>query len=71
MGWNENLKKLMDEHGETCYRLSKSLGLQQSTVGNWVNGVHYPGKLARLKLARHFKVPVSTFDAEKEGGSSK
>ena len=55
------LAALMREHNETAYRLSKELGISQTTVKNWLDGSNVP-QLAKLSaLADHYGAPQEAF----------
>ena len=42
MNFAQALKKAMAEKGVTAYRLSKDLGVHQTTISNWLNGKSAP-----------------------------
>lgn len=48
------LKIQMDRKCETAYRLSKEIGVSQSTVANWLNRKAVPQKAHVGKLAEHY-----------------
>lgn len=56
MKFSELLTTLMDEHGETAYRLSKILGVSQSTVANWTGGDSLPQKFYVKEIAEHYGI---------------
>ena len=66
MSFSENLAKIQAEHGETNYRLAKSIGVHQSSVANWHSGVLPHPKHIKL-LADHFGVTVDELLKEDEG----
>lgn len=49
------LKCHMEERCETAYRLSKEIGVSQTTVANWLNGANAPQLASIGKLADHFE----------------
>lgn len=55
MGFKENLVALQKKHAETNYRLSKAIGVHQTTVHNWQNGV-MPQLEHRALLAQHYGI---------------
>lgn len=55
------LTDLMRQHNETAYRLSKTIGVSQSTIRNWETGSNRP-QLAKLgALASHYGLPQEDF----------
>ena len=55
------LTDLMRQHNETAYRLSKNIGVSQTTIKNWERGSNSP-QLAKLgALATHYGVPQEAF----------
>ena len=55
------LTDLMRQNNETAYRLSKTIGVSQTTIKNWVKGSNSP-QLAKLgALANHYGVPQESF----------
>lgn len=61
---NEILKKLLAEKGVTAYRMAADLGLPQSTVSEWLNGVYRPKADKLLLLAEYFNVSVEALMKE-------
>lgn len=57
MGFAENLARLQEEHGETSYRLAKAIGVHQTSIANWKNGIKPHPKHAKL-VAKHYGVKV-------------
>ena len=57
MGFGENLARLQEEHGETSYRLAKAIGVHQTSITNWKNGIKPHPKHAKL-VAKHYGVKV-------------
>ena len=55
MQFNEVLKKLMNEHGVTAYKLSKDIGCSPQTVTNWLSGA-IPGSNKLQAIAGYFGV---------------
>ena len=56
MRFSELLTNLMDERGETAYRLAKELDISQSTVSNWTGGESIPQKLYVKQIAEHYGI---------------
>lgn len=56
--FNEILKKLMTEKNISNYRLAKEIGVSNSTIANWLNGVSRPNDEKLQKLADYFDVSV-------------
>ena len=54
MEFRESLAKRMKERYETKYALAKSLGVQQSTVANWLNGESIPQLRYVGRIAEHY-----------------
>lgn len=42
MEFAQRLNEMLEEKGVTAYRLSKTLGIHQTTVKNWVDGNSKP-----------------------------
>ena len=51
----ENLARLQAERGETNYRLAKEIGVHQTSVQNWKNGIKPHQKNVKL-VADHYGV---------------
>ena len=58
LSFSENLSRLQIQHGETNYRLAKSIGASQTSVQNWKDGKNVPHKLYLDALAKHYGVTV-------------
>lgn len=56
--FNKILKKLMTEKNISNYRLAKEIGVSNSTIANWLNGVSRPNDEKLQKLADYFDVSV-------------
>ena len=57
----DKLKALIDNSGETIYKISKDTKISQTAIAAWVDGKYTP-KLENLKiLAEHFGVPITYF----------
>lgn len=54
VNFSENLAKKMAEHGETQYRLAKTIEVSQSTVASWLAGRNKPNKALLDKVADHY-----------------
>ena len=61
MGFGENLARLQEEHGETSYRLAKAIGVHQTSITNWKNGIKPHPKHVRL-VAEHYGVTVADIE---------
>lgn len=58
MSLAKNLIQLQKQRGETNYRLAKAIGVSQTSIKNWRDGVRKPHpKHARL-IADHYGVTV-------------
>lgn len=59
MTFCERLSSLMQEHNNMSkYRLAKELGVHQTTIKNWIDGITTPSALDINKIADYFAVPV-------------
>ena len=58
LSFRENLLRLQSEHGETNYRLAKEIGVSQTSVKNWRDGVRVPHPGTRARIASHYGVTV-------------
>lgn len=58
MSFSENLARLQLNAGETNYRIAKEIGVHQTSIANWKNGIKPHPKHIKL-LAEHFGVPES------------
>lgn len=56
MEFAQRLNEMLEEKGVTAYRLSKSLGIHQTTVKNWVDGTSKPRTEFVQKMADFFGV---------------
>ena len=63
MNFSELLVSMMDERGETAYRLAKELQVSQSTVANWTGGISIPQKLYVKEIAEHYGIERSELEA--------
>lgn len=66
MGFSENLIRLQAERDETNYRLAKSIGVSQSTIKNWRDGIRKPFSRHMKLLAEHFGVTLDELVKEQE-----
>lgn len=55
---SENLARLQAERGETNYRLAKEIGVHQSSIQNWKDGIKPHPKHINL-LADHYGITVN------------
>ena len=53
-----NLARLQAERGETNYRLAKTIGVSQTTVKNWKDGLSRPFPKHMRLIAKHYGVTV-------------
>ena len=58
VGLKENLVRLQKERGETNYRLAKAIGVSQTAVKNWLDGVNRPYPRHAKAIAKHYGVKV-------------
>ena len=66
MAFKENLAALQKEKFETNYRLAKSIGVHQTTVAKWRDGIAQP-RLEHLgRLANHYGCSVGELIADKK-----
>ena len=56
MEFAQRLNEMLEEKGVTAYRLSKTLGIHQTTVKNWVDGNSKPRTEFVQKMADFFGV---------------
>lgn len=57
MAFADNLSRLQAIRGETNYRLAKDIGVHQTTIKNWKNGV--TPQIGHIRLiASHYGVSV-------------
>ena len=61
MGFAENLARLQEQNGESSYRLAKIIGVHQSSIANWKNGIKPHPKHVRL-VAEHYGVTVADIE---------
>ena len=54
----ENLKQLMKDEGITQLQLSKSIGVSQSAISNWLKGNKEPSLTSIWLLADYFGYTV-------------
>lgn len=67
MRFGENLARLQEEHGETSYRLAKAIGVHQTSITNWKNGIKPHPKHAKL-VAKHYGVTVKDMMCDRQQG---
>jgi transcriptional regulator with XRE-family HTH domain len=65
----ERLEKLLKERGITPYRLSKDLGISQSSLSEWKRGNSIPKYERLTKIANYFGVPVGYLTGRDEDAS--
>lgn len=58
MGFSQILHLLLKDNAISNYTLSKNIGVSQSTIANWLNGVSTPNFTKLLKIADYFHVSV-------------
>lgn len=59
MDFAENLVRLQAEHGETNYRLAKSIDVSQTSIKHWRERECYPHPRHIKRIAEHYGVTVS------------
>lgn len=67
MRFAETLAKLMQERGETQYRLAKEIGVSQAAVKNWLDGTTLPIKSIRALLDSHFGMEIDYQGGDENG----
>lgn len=67
MSFPENLAQLQAKHGETNYRLAKSIDVTQTSIKNWKEGIRRPHPKNVKRIADHYGVTVEQLEG-KEGG---
>lgn len=67
MRFAETLAKLMQERGETQYRLAKEIGVSQAAVKNWLDGKAIPIPSIRTLLDSHFGMEIDYQGGEANG----
>ncbi len=65
MNFAKRISDLQEKHGESNYRLAKSLGVSQTTVANWKNGT-MPYGIYLKAIADHYNVTVEELLGKKE-----
>lgn len=66
MSFAEKLVKLQVKNGESNYRLAKVLGVHQTSVANWQNGI-MPHPRTVNAIAKHYGVTPEYLTKEDEG----
>lgn len=66
MSLAKNLIQLQKQHGETNYRLAKAIGVSQTSIKNWRDGVRLPHPKHVRLIADHYGVSVDDLVNEKE-----
>lgn len=66
MSLAKNLIRLQEDCGETNYRLAKAIGVSQTSIKNWRDGVRIPHPKHRRLIADHYGVSVDELVNEKE-----
>ena len=66
LGFPENLSRLQIQHGETNYRLAKSIGASQTSIQNWKDGKNVPHKLYLDAVAKHYGVTADELMADSQ-----
>lgn len=59
-------EKLLQKHGVSAYRVSKDLGIAQSVLSSWKNGISTPKQDKMQKIADYFNVSVDYLMTGKE-----
>ncbi|SBW02587.1 hypothetical protein KL86CLO1_11670 [uncultured Eubacteriales bacterium] len=60
----EIFAKLLDERGITAYQVHKAVGVSQSVLSAWKNGVNTPRNPTLKKIADYFGVSVAYLKGE-------
>lgn len=58
MSFSENLIRLQAERGETNYRLAKEIGVSQTSIKSWKDGIRKPFPRHMKAIADHYGVTV-------------
>ena len=58
MNFSQKLSELMQQHGESSYKLSNDTGISSSLIGYYTKGLRNPSEKHLTKLAEHFHVSV-------------
>ena len=58
MSFSENLIRLQAERGETNYRLAKEIGVSQTSIKSWKDGIRRPFPRHMTAIAKHYGVTV-------------
>ena len=58
MTFSQVLVNLMSENQITAYRLSKDIGVHQTSIKNWITGTTKPNEDKLQKIADYFNVSV-------------
>ena len=66
MDINERIRKLLDEHGWTPYRLAKESGLSDATVGNLFRRNTVPSMATLEAICNGFGITLAQFFTEGE-----
>lgn len=62
MSFPKNLARLQAEHGETNYRLAKSIDVTQTSIKNWKDGIRRPHPKNVKRIADHYGVTVEQLE---------
>lgn len=52
------LTRLRKERGETAFDVANAVGISQSAVYMYENGIRIPRDEIKIELSKHFNVPV-------------
>ena len=59
LAFRRTLKELMQKNGVTGVQLAEVVGVNKSTISDWLNGRYLPSGLKIPKIAKYFHVSVS------------
>lgn len=62
----DRLDILLKERGITPYKLSKDIGMSQSSLSEWKRGNSIPKYEKLVKIANYFNIPVSYLTGKEE-----
>lgn len=58
MNFQQSLKRIMESHNISAYKLSKETGISDSLIGYYINGKSNPSEKNLRKLSEFFNVSV-------------
>lgn len=57
--FRRTVKELMQKNNVTGVQLAEVVGVNKSTISEWLNGKYLPSGIRIVKIAKHFHVSVS------------